>query len=45
MQDQQTLPSGYKLHAAGEWIACLAVWCFAIGMSLAIVCVSFSLED
>jgi hypothetical protein len=45
MQDEQTHASGYKLYAAGEWIAALVVWYFAIGMSLAIVCVLLSLEE
>jgi hypothetical protein len=45
MQDEETHASGYKLDAAGGWIASLVVWCFAIGMSLAVVCVLLSLEE
>lgn len=45
MQDEQTDASGYKLYAAGEWIASLVVWCIAIGMFLAIVCVLLSPEE
>ena len=45
MQDEKTHASGYKLYAAGEWAASLVVWCFAVGMLLAIVCVLLSLEE
>ena len=40
-----TRPLGHRLYASGEWIAALVVWCFAIGMSLAMVCVLLSLEE
>lgn len=45
MQDEQTSLMRYRLNAVGEWVATLVVWCCAIGMSLAIVCVLFSLEE
>ena len=36
---------GHRLYASGGWIAVLVVWCFAIGMSLAMVSVLLSLEE
>jgi len=32
----------YDLRGVGEWIASLVVWCAAIAMSVAIVCVLLS---
>ncbi len=34
-----THPPDKELGGVGEWFAFLAVWCVAVGMALAIVCV------
>lgn len=37
--------SGHQLYVVGGWTLSFAVWCIAIGMLLAIVCVLLSPEQ